>query len=343
MIGTVTSSKNLKKENTFGIDSYAKYYLEATSVMDLKEILKANRNQEKLFVLGGGSNVLFVDNFDGLVIKIKIPGAEKIYEDEEKVRIEYGAGVIWNEIVETNIENNWGGTESLISIPGTIGGAVIQNIGAYGAELKDVFNSLKAIEISTLKETIFTKEQCSFGYRKSIFNSEMKSLFIITSVTLELSKFPKINSKFKTVEEEIRKLNKEKITIREVSTIIKTIRMNKLPDPYILGNAGSFFKNPLIDKEKYEELKKKYPDIPNLEANYDNYKIPTAWMIDKMGWKGIKLNETGTYINSPAVIVNYGKATGQEIYEFSLMLKSKIFEKYGIQISEEVNIISNEI
>ena len=331
---------SLKNLNTFGVDVKSKYFVEIFSEEELKQVLNSEKfsNQEKL-ILGGGSNILFTKNFKGLVIKNSISGIKILKDDNNSVIVEAGAGVIWDELVQYSVNKNYGGIENLSYIPGTVGAAPIQNIGAYGQELEETFFELTGIYIDSCKTKIFNKYECSLSYRSSIFKNELKDKFIITSVRLRLNKNPDINISYNPVREEVVKRNIKHPTIKDIRDIVINIRKSKLPEPNELGNAGSFFKNPVVTKEKYKLLKKDYPDLKYFTVDEDNFKIPAAWLIEKCGWKGRRLRNSGTYKMQPLVIVNFGNASGEEIYEISLIIKSDVKKNFDITLENEVNIL----
>ena len=292
----------------------------------------------KLF-LGGGSNILFTKNFDGIVIKISIGGIKIVDEDEQSVTVEAGAGVTWNELVEYCVEKNFGGIENLILIPGTVGAAPIQNIGAYGQELKDTFFELSGILTESGKEISFDKAACEFSYRSSIFKNKLKNKFVITSVKLRLKKNPVVNLSYKDVTDEIQKLNLSNASIIDVCNVVKSIRQRKLPDPAMIKNAGSFFKNPVINFSKFEGMQKRYPSVKYYPVDEENVKIPAAWLIEKCGFKGSREGNVGTHHTQPLVIVNYGYASGSEILSFAEKIKHSVMDKFEISLEFEVNII----
>jgi len=331
---------SLKNYNTFGIDVKTKLFVEIFNEVELKEVLSSQElKEQKKLILGGGSNILLTSDFDGLVLKISFPEIQIISEDEKHVMVEAGAGVIWHELILFCIERNLGGIENLSLIPGTVGAAPMQNIGAYGQELKGVFHSLNGIFIDTLEQKNFFNADCDFGYRNSIFKKELKDKFIITSVTLKLNKQPVLNLEYGTVKSEIEKLALDKITIRDVSKVICDIRKSKLPDPAEIGNAGSFFKNPEIEEEKFIKLKKEFEDIVGFKLGNGKVKVPAGWLIEKCGWKGKKVGNTGVHARQALVLVNYGKASGKEILRLAGEIKESVFQKFRIELKEEVNII----
>jgi UDP-N-acetylmuramate dehydrogenase len=336
----VVKNISLKNLNTFGVDVKSKYFAEIYSEQELKQVLNSEGyfNCQKL-ILGGGSNILFTKDFDGLVIKNSITGIKLIEEDNNNVILEAGAGVIWDELVKYCVNRNYGGIENLSYIPGTVGAAPIQNIGAYGQELEETFFELNGLYIDSCKTRIFNKSECSFSYRNSIFKCELKNIFIITSVRLKLNKYPTVNLSYDPVKEEAEKRNIIHPTIKDIREIVIDIRKSKLPDPVEIGNAGSFFKNPVIAKEKFQVLKKEYPDLKHFFVDEDNVKIPAAWLIEKCGWKGKRIGDAGTHEKQPLVIVNYGNASGKEIYEISAMIISAVKTTFDITLENEVNIL----
>lgn len=331
---------SLKNYNTFHVDAKSNYFCEIVSANELQELFSQQIFiKNKRLILGGGSNILFTSDFNGLVIKNSIPGIEEIQEDKEHVYVKAGAGVIWDDLVTYCVNKNFGGIENLSLIPGTVGAAPIQNIGAYGAELKDVFYSLEGVFLKENYIKEFSKKECYFGYRDSIFKSEYKDKFVITTVTLKLLKNPKINIEYSALREVVKNYKKEELTIGKISQIVKDIRNSKLADPAKFGNAGSFFKNPEIDKETLSRLESEFEDLISFKIDEDSFKIPAGWMIEKCGLKGFKNGNVGTYDNQALVIINYNNASGKEIYNFSEFVKEKVFAKFKIELEREVNII----
>lgn len=330
---------SLLDHNTFGINSFASSAVVISSEMELMECFKSFK-KKNVFILGEGSNVLFVSEYiDACVILNQIKGIKVVEKNNDEVIVESGSGVLWDDLVKYCVKNNFGGIENLSLIPGTVGAAPIQNIGAYGQELKDHFDSLTAIEISSGKKIHLHKDECNFGYRDSIFKKELKNKVIVTSVRLKLKTNPKINIVYGTIAKELESLGILHPTIEDVSNVIRKIRTEKLPDPKIYGNAGSFFKNPITTKDHYESLKKDFPDIVGYPENENHIKIPAAYLIDKCGLKDYKVGNVGTYPTQPLVIVNYGNATGKEVFDFAQMIKQKVFEIFHVQLQEEVNIV----
>ena len=338
----VVENKSLRELNTFGLEVKAKLFAEVVSVEELKGILKEPWFSEvPLFVLGGGSNILFTRDFPGLVLSNCILGKEVIEENEAELILKVGAGENWHELVMYCVERGWGGIENLSLIPGKMGAAPIQNIGAYGVELKDFFVSLEAVELATGEVRVFTAEDCRFGYRDSVFKRELKGKFLITSVSLRLSKKPELNTTYGAIGKELAKLGKSQYNIRDVSNVVIKIRRSKLPDPAEIGNAGSFFKNPEIPTEQFEKLKETWPDMVGYPVREGVTKVPAGWLIDRAGWKGRIFGEGtyGVHKNQALVLVNYGEAKGEDIYALSGQILEDIQEKYGIELEREVNVV----
>ncbi len=332
---------SLKQYNTFGIDAYADKFIEITSNEDILQLINSDFFQTcNYFILGGGSNVLFTNDFNGSVIKLSNKGIEVIDEDSNYVYIEAQAGEDWDEFVNYCTMNNWAGLENLSLIPGQVGASPIQNIGAYGTELKDVFHSLSAYDIFTKEKRSFSLNECDFGYRSSIFKNKWKKRFIISSVTFRLSKnIFNINKKYGSIESEISNRCIEKPTIKDIREIICQIRAAKLPDINTTGSAGSFFKNPVVSLEKYNLLKQKHPELVAYKESDNQYKIAAGWLIDKAGWKGYKEGDAGVYPKQALVLVNYGNAGGIDILHLSKKIEKSIFKEFEIKLETEVNII----
>tara|TARA_B100001939_G_scaffold281481_1_gene250343 strand:+ start:677 stop:1681 length:1005 start_codon:yes stop_codon:yes gene_type:complete len=328
---------SLKKYNSFNIEINAKEFAEVNSIDELIEISNISKGKKVLY-LGGGSNILFTKNFDGVVIHLNLKGikCEKINSDETVVQAY--AGENWNSFVEFCINNNLGGIENLSLIPGNVGSAPVQNIGAYGVELKDVFLSCEVFNTNDFSIKTYNLQQCKFEYRNSIFK-EKKNL-IILSIRLKLkNKNHKINSSYGGINDELKKLNITKPTIRDISNVVCKIRKRKLPDHKRIGNAGSFFKNPVVKKDKLEWIKKYFNDVPSYKLDDENYKIPAAWLIESAGLKGKEFEGFGIHNSQPLVLVNYGGASGEDIYKLSLSIKEIIFKLFKIELETEVNII----
>jgi len=331
---------SLKKHNTFGLDVSCKNYAEVGNENEIKQLLSeaSFKNSPKL-IIGGGSNILFTKDFDGLVINQISNKINIVSEDEESLIVSTEAGVIWHELVLFCINKNLGGIENLSLIPGKVGAAPIQNIGAYGQELKDVFHSLKGIYLNDLSEMNFNNAECEFGYRDSIFKKELRNKFVITEVTLRLNKNPELNTSYGAIEEELSNLKKDSLTIKDVSDIVCRIRMSKLPDPQLLGNAGSFFKNPEISVEEYDLLKIKFNDLPGYKISEDRMKIPGGWLIERCGFKGKRFGNVGVHEKQALVLVNYGNGKPEEILQLKYKITEEVKLKFNIELQQEVNII----
>ncbi len=331
---------SLKDLNTFKVDATAKYFVEIFSEEELIELLSDEKYKPlpKLF-LGEGSNILFTKDFDGLVIKIGIKGIEVIDEEKNHIVIKAGAGEIWDDLVNYCVDKNYGGIENLSYIPGTVGAAPMQNIGAYGVELNDVFFSLRGIHINNYRKETFFKEGCQFSYRNSIFKTKYKNSFIITSVNLKLSKKPVINIEYDALNRASQTYSKDELNIQKISELVREIRRSKLPDIKVIGNAGSFFKNPIIKNQKFYDLKNQYPDIVAFKNDEHTMKLSAGWLIEKCGLKGYRVGDVGIHKKQALVIVNYGSATGNDIIKFSQIVKNKVFNTYGITLIPEVNYI----
>lgn len=335
---TILHNSSLKNYNTFGIDVKAKTFISVETIEDLKTVLQKNY-AEDLFILGGGSNMLLTRDIDSTVLHIGLKGKQIIEETEADVLIEINAGENWHEIVLWTLENNWGGFENLSLIPGNIGTAPIQNIGAYGTEIKDNLVAVKAINIQTLEIREFSNEECSFGYRDSIFKNKEKGKYIILSVTFKLKKKEHlVKTNYGTIAQALEEMGIKDPSIKDVSDAVIKIRKEKLPDPQILGNSGSFFKNPVVDKDHLEKLKNIYPEIPSYEVGEGEYKIPAGWLIEKVGLKGYREGDAGVHKNQALVLVNYGAATGTEILELAKKVQREVFSKFKVELQPEVNI-----
>jgi len=328
---------SLKKYNSFNIDVNAKEFVEVNSQDELIEIANKTKDKNVLY-LGGGSNILFTRDFEGIVIHLNIKGVQFEKTNSDETVVEANAGENWNNFVEFCIKNNLGGIENLSMIPGNVGSAPVQNIGAYGVELKDVFLQCEVFNKNDFQIKTYNLEDCNFEYRNSIFK-ENKNL-IILSVRLKLkNKNHKINSSYGGINDELKKLKISKPTIKDISNVVCSIRKRKLPDPKIIGNAGSFFKNPVVKKDKLEWIKKYFNDVPSYKLDDKNYKIPAAWLIESAGLKGKELDGFGIHKTQPLVLVNYGGAKGDDIYKLSLSIKEIIFKIFKIELETEVNII----
>ena len=328
-------NSSLKKLNTFNVDEVARLIFVVDSISDLPNIL--SNKKDEILVLGGGSNILFTKPYNGLIINLKNKGKKIIQEDENSVLVEVSAGENWHDFVLWTIKNNFGGLENLSLIPGNVGAAPIQNIGAYGVELKDIFYSCKGLMLDTLSEFEFKKTECEFDYRTSIFKSRLKNKIVITSVKLILTK-SKHNYNIDYKDLNINLKNTE-LSVKKISDEVIKIRTSKLPDPKFFGNCGSFFKNPIVNSYTYESILDKFPNTPAHKIDDNNYKISAAWLIDQSGFKNKKDKNVGVYENQPLVIINYGKATGKELLNFALNIKETIYNNFEIGLEEEVIIM----
>ncbi len=330
---------SLKPFNTFSLDKKARFFTSVNSREQLIEALIWSKNMGlEVFILGGGSNILLTQDINSLVIKIEISGIEIITEDSQYIWVKVGAGENWHDFVLYAISNNWAGIENLSLIPGTVGASPMQNIGAYGVEVKDVFHSLKALNRATLEQKEFDAEECKFGYRESAFKNELKGQYIITSVTFKLKKVPDFKLEYGAIRQILAENLDPELSLSAVSNAVIKIRQSKLPDPKDIGNAGSFFKNPTISKDAWSELKKSFPNIPGYELP-EGIKVPAAWLIEQSGWKGKRFGEIGVHENQPLVLVNFGKGDGYEIKLLSEKIQESVLQKFGIQLSPEVNYI----
>ena len=333
----IIQNQSLKKYNTFGIDAKAKEFVAVNSISTLIEAIASKKD---LFILGGGSNMLLTQDIQKLVVHVNLKGIELIDENEDFVIVRAQAGENWHEFVLWCIDQNFGGIENLSLIPGNVGTTVIQNIGAYGVEIKDTMFSCEALNRSTLEIETFTNVQCQFDYRESVFKNELKEQYIITAVSFKLSKKNHaVSTNYGAIEAELLKKNIQNPTLKEVSNAVIAIRQSKLPDPKELGNSGSFFKNPIISKTDYEKAKAVHPKMPHYVVSENSVKVPAGWLIEQAGFKGKRFGDAGVHKNQALVLVNYGTATGAEIVALSKNIQQTILDQFGIAIEAEVNII----
>jgi len=331
---------SLKNYNTFGIDVSAAFFSSFSTIEELKEIIDFSKNKKlNKLIIGGGSNILFTKNYEGIVIKNELIAIDVVKQDDKNVYVKANAGVAWHQLIEYCIDNNYAGIENLSLIPGSVGAAPLQNIGAYGVELKDVFEELEAFNIATEQIEKFSLNDCHFGYRESVFKTLLKNKYIITSVTFRLNKIPVFNIKYGAIEQELNRMNCSELSIRNISNAVMNIRMSKLPNPIEIGNAGSFFKNPVFVEELKNQLINTYPDIPIYATNNNLYKIPAGWLIEQCGWKGFRKADAGCHNKQALVLVNYGNATGKEIYDLSTQILESVYLKFGVHLEREVNIM----
>jgi UDP-N-acetylmuramate dehydrogenase len=335
---TIEQNKSLKPFNTFGISVNAKRFVEIFTEADLIHLLEEDITKDPFLILGGGSNVLFTKDFEGLVVKISIPGISTSLKDGY-VEVSAGAGVNWHDLVIYCVSNGFGGMENLSLIPGTVGASPVQNIGAYGVELKDVFKSCTAYEIATGTKRIFTFEDCAFDYRESIFKTELKGRYIITSVNFKLSDNPKLNTQYGAIQDELNRRNILEPTIKDISDVVSSIRVSKLPDPSTIGNAGSFFKNPIIDQKHFSQVLANFPDLVHYTLANSMEKLAAGWLIEQCGFKGVIVGNTGTWKHQALVLVNHGEASGVEVYSFSEQIINAVNAKFGVLLEREVNIL----
>lgn len=334
-----SENTSLKPYNTFGIDVMAKHFVELFTDDEITSFLKHfNSDPEPLLVLGGGSNVLFSGDYNGTVAKISTKGIVIREENDESVLLHAEAGENWDDFVGYCVKNGWGGLENLSLIPGNVGTSPVQNIGAYGAEMKDVLHSVDTINTTTLEKRVFAVDECGLGYRESVFKQELKGKYIITGVSFRLSKNPELNLGYSAVREELIMMKAYPPGIQSLREAVIRIRRRKLPDPAVTGNAGSFFKNPVITMAKLDFLKAQYPGIPSF-IQKECIRIPAAWLIGQCGWKGKRFGDAGVHINQPLVLVNHGHATGAEILDLARRIRDSVNEKFGITLETEVNIV----
>jgi len=335
----IQSNFSLKSFNTFGIEAKAKNFVAVHSLDELKTVLTEHAAEPK-FILGGGSNMLLTQDIEALVIHIDLKGKRIVKEDDDFVWVESMAGENWHEFVLWTIDQNFGGLENMSLIPGNVGTTPVQNIGAYGTEIKDTFVSCDAMKIDDQTMRTFIKEDCRFGYRESIFKQEAKNQYIITSVVFKLTKRNhKINTSYGDITKELAEKNVTVPTLKDVSNAVIAIRQSKLPDPKILGNSGSFFKNPVISRSHFEKVQAQFPEIKFFEVSPTEVKVPAGWLIEQAGYKGFRKGDAGVHKNQALVLVNYGSATGQDILALSREVQQAVFDKYSIAIEAEVNVI----
>ncbi len=330
---------SLKPFTTFGIDKKAKFFTAVGTLSELKSaLIAAKEKQLPVFILGGGSNILLTRDMEGLVIKLEIKGIHLVKEEGDHLLVEVGAGEVWHELVMHCIAQDWAGLENLSLIPGTVGASPMQNIGAYGVEIKDVFESLQALHRETLEMHSFDAEACQFGYRESVFKQAFKEQFVITSVTFRLSKTPNFHLEYGAIREVLAANGIDQPSIRDISDAVIQIRQSKLPDPKEIGNAGSFFKNPTIPASQFEALKSSFPSIPGYPSS-EGVKVAAGWLIEQAGWKGKRIGDVGVHVKQALVLVNYGNGSGEEIKSLAQQIQASVLEKFGIQLHPEVNFI----
>jgi UDP-N-acetylmuramate dehydrogenase len=326
----------LAPHHTFGLQVSAAYFAEAETLEELRECLASCPSP--VLLLGGGSNMLFTRDWPGTVIHMRLKGKEVVLENDKEAVVAAGAGENWHQLVLWTLDQNLGGLENLSLIPGSVGAAPIQNIGAYGVELTDVFERLEALDLQTGELHTFDREACRFGYRDSVFKNELKGSYAITKVYLRLKKDPQVNTSYGAIRDTLKEMGVENPTIRDVSRAVVSIRQSKLPDPAVLGNAGSFFKNPEVPAAELERLLKAFPGIVHYPLSNGGAKIPAGWLIEQCGWKGKRVGNTGCHAQQALVIVNYGGATGEEIWQHAQRVRQSVMEKFGVELTPEVNV-----
>lgn len=329
---------SLKPYNSFAIDVKARSFASFSDIEELSELVTPASKLGTL-ILGGGSNILFTQDFNGLVLKNEIKGIVKIKEDDEFVYIQAGAGENWHQFVLYCIENEWAGVENLSLIPGCVGASPMQNIGAYGVEIKDVFHELKAFHRKEKTNYTFDLNACDFGYRESVFKRKYKDEFVITNVTFRLRKQPVFNTSYGAIEQELERMEVKELSIKAIADAVINIRSSKLPNPKEIGNAGSFFKNPEVSKEQFSILQNEFPSIVGYGLSNGNMKLAAGWLIEQCGWKGYRKGDAGCHAMQALVLVNYGNATGEEIYNLSEEILQSVREKFGVMLEREVNIV----
>ncbi len=334
---------DISNMNTLGVTSVARYLIKIAEKKDLQKLFNSKRISESgIFILGDGSNVLFADFVELLLLKIEIKGFKILEETEDQVLIRSGGGENWHNFVSWCVKNNFGGTENLALIPGTTGAAPVQNIGAYGVELEEIFDHLEAFDLEKGEFRTFHKDECDFAYRESIFKRELKNKFVITHLALRLTKRKhRIVTGYYSLKNYLEQNNITKPGISDIFNAVVKIRESKLPNPADIGNAGSFFKNPVLTLQEFEKLYDRNPDMPFFDAGKNKVKVPAGWLIEKTGWKGKQIGNVGTYENQALVIVNHGNASGKEIYDFAMKIRTSVKNQFGIKLVPEVNIVGN--
>ncbi|WP_235938160.1 UDP-N-acetylmuramate dehydrogenase [Chitinophaga solisilvae] len=330
----------LQPYNTFGIAATARYFADFSGTEALKALLHDTRSSTlPLMILGGGSNILFTQDYNGLILKNNIKGIEITGEDEEFIYVKAGAGENWHGFVRHCISLNLAGLENLSLIPGNVGASPMQNIGAYGMEIKDTFHQLEALHLKDHSVVTFNNPDCKFGYRESVFKKEYKDQFAILNVTYKLCKQPSFNTSYGAINQELERMHVTELSIQAISQAVINIRQSKLPDPAKIGNAGSFFKNPTVDLAKYESLRASFPGVVAYPLENGRYKLAAGWLIEECGWKGFRNGDAGVHASQALVLVNYGNATGHEIYQLSQDVLDSVQEKFGVALEREVNIV----
>lgn len=332
---------SLRQYNTFGIDVKAKLFADFSSAEKLQELLayvqQLSPNSQRM-ILGGGSNLLFTKDVDALVLKNEIMGFEKLKEDDEFVYLRAGAGENWHGLVQYCVQQGWGGIENLSLIPGNVGASPMQNIGAYGVEIKDVFEELEAYHLHDKTIVKFANKDCAFGYRESVFKQQYKNQFAILSVTYKLRKQPVFHTSYGAINQELEQMGIKELSVAAISQAVINIRSSKLPDPKVIGNAGSFFKNPQITEDKFQNLQSQFPAIVGYPLENGEVKLAAGWLIEQCGWKGYRKGDAGCHAKQALVLVNYGQATGKEMFDLSEEILQSVYAKFGVELEKEVNI-----
>ena len=335
----IESDVSLKNFNTFGIDVSSKLFSQAENEDHVRNVIQSTEfMRNSSLILGGGSNLLFTKNFDGIVLRNHIQGIEVIEETKEYVLVKVGGGVVWHDFVLHCIKKGWHGVENLSLIPGNVGASPMQNIGAYGVEIKEVFYELEAIHLQTGEIHYFNNSACEFGYRESVFKNKLKGQYLISRVIYKLSKKGNYTISYGAIEKQLESMGVQELSAKSISDAVIAIRQSKLPDPKKIGNSGSFFKNPIVDKSTYHMVKSNFPDVVAYSAGKGFMKLAAGWLIEKAGWKGKTFDNYGVHKHQALVLVNYGGASGKEIYDLSAEILDSIKEKFGVQLEREVNI-----
>ncbi|KAA8482607.1 UDP-N-acetylmuramate dehydrogenase [Arcticibacter tournemirensis] len=335
----ISENVSLKELNTFGVEAYARWLVTINSENDLQELFSDGRwKGVPQLIIGGGSNILFTRDFEGLVIRMNIKGISHEVKGAD-IFVKAGGGEVWNDLVKYCVGNGFAGVENLSLIPGTVGASPVQNIGAYGVELKDVFYSCRVFNVESGKISVFLKDDCAFGYRDSIFKKSLKGRTLITEVCYKLSAIPDINTSYGAINQELMNRGIESPDIKDISDVVSSIRVNKLPDPSTIGNAGSFFKNPVVSADEFRQLQSVFPDIVHYCLSNSTIKLAAGWLLEQSGWKGKKIGEAGTWKNQALVLVNFGNATGSDIYALSERIIEDVRNRFGVTLEREVNVI----
>jgi UDP-N-acetylmuramate dehydrogenase len=338
---TIQENVDLLPYNTFKIKALAKYFTVINSIEEAKALLESEIfRKNKFLILGGGSNILLTQDFKGIVVKNNIKGIQTVAENESSITLKVGAGENWHSLVMYCVARDLGGIENLSLIPGTVGAAPMQNIGAYGVEIKEVINTVEAVELSSGNVCVFSNEECRFGYRESIFKHDFKNTHLISSITLTLTKQNhRFNISYGAIKDVLETQNIQQLTVKAISDAVIHIRKSKLPDPEVIGNAGSFFKNPSVETVIYETIQKKFPTVPSFPGEQGLIKIPAAWLIEQSGWKGKTFDTIGVHKHQALVLVNYGGGDGRKIWELAMNIQASVNEKFNITLQPEVNVI----